>query len=138
MKNFDEDRALREQQERKITIGGRELRFRAGIEPERFAEYVDFVSGALEPSPKELEAVAILDRTIEAYLEPGSREAWRELRADVDLDNPITSKDMHAVIGHMVEVQNVRPSEPSGNSGTGDAQTGIGSTDGSRSLAAVT
>lgn len=128
MEDFDAKRVQREQQERRVKIGGVELTFKAGIRPEDFAEYVDMTFGRLDPVPRELEAIGILDRTITAMLDPESRDAWRALR-ESDTSNPITTQDMHDLISHITKVHAGRPTGLASSSTNGGETTGMTSKD---------
>lgn len=129
MMDFDERRAERESVERKVKIAGRELRFKPGLRPELFAEYADLLAGRIDPQPTELQAIAIVDATVEAYLEDESVPVWREARVDDALSNPVTTGDMHSLIAHFTSVQSRRPTEPASSSTRGGEKTGMSSTD---------
>lgn len=128
MKDFDTERAIREQRDRRFKIAGREFTFRAAVSPDAFAEYVDLVSGQIDPPQREAADVAILDRTMLAFLTPDCHDAWTEARHDDGIDNPITTGDIHALISWMSEVQAGRPTAPSLLSGSGDGSSGTTST----------
>lgn len=55
MRDFDQERGERSSRDRTFKLGGHEFRFRAGIEPELYAEYADLFS---QPVAEEARIVA--------------------------------------------------------------------------------
>lgn len=112
--NFDEERNERASRRRQFTIGGETFSYRAGVEPEVLADWMDV--GADTP---ELEAVRIADKTIVAFLDPSQADLWHQIRQPGALENPITSGDLLALIRWLISEQAGRPTEPSGSSSNG-------------------
>lgn len=134
MRDFDEDRAKREQTDRRFRLAGRDFRFLPAVRPEDFADYVDFIQDSTRYS--EHDAIKLLDRTVVAFLEPEFEQAWREAREEQSA-NPVTARDIIDLITWMTEVQSARPTEPSSASGTGDETGGTNSTEGTSSPVAL-
>lgn len=125
MKDFDELRRKREERDRpSFKMGGEEFRCRYGIPPEALADYLEM--GAETPEP---EAIAILDRTVLAFLVPDDREKWTAIRATGgDSDNPVTVEDIAELIRWLIAEAANRPTrQPSDSSSEGGAN-GTGST----------
>lgn len=132
MKDFDELRANREQQDRTFRLSGREFRFRAATRPEETAELFDWLDGFAPPMPQ-IEATALCDRAIKALLEPDSAPLWDEVRSEDD--PPVTQTEILAIIAHILEVQTGRPILQLDGSGGTPSSTGTRSTGASASPA---
>ena len=127
MRDFDVERAERETRDRTFRIAGHDFTFRPTVRPESLIEYSDFVTGRLDLEEKD--AIALLDRTVKAYLEPELHEQWDAVRADELAGHPISSDDMFRLIGYMTEVQTLRPTKQSSDSSSGGESTGTTSTE---------
>lgn len=156
MKNFDTARSERLARDRDFTLNGQTFTYRAAVSPESLLEWSAMVGGEFVErdengvimldsdrlpisSLTESEAIAIYDRTILAFLEPGQEQAWLEARRP-DCPNPVNLDDMRELTKWLFEENSGRPTgPPSGSSaspaGRGSGGQGTASTDVSRSQA---
>lgn len=134
MKDFDALRSSREQHDRTFKLGGEIFTFRASIVPEEAAELYDHLDGFTPPLPL-LEEVALVERAIKTFLEPGCRDLWDRVRAEAD--PPITHEDIQRTVGYILEVILGRPILQLDGSGGTPSSTGTRSTGVSDSRAAL-
>lgn len=118
MKDFDRERRQRQETDRRILIGGRELSYRASVAPEVVLRWNQAATGELGELTEE-DWLRLFDETIVALLDPGQDDAWQEIR-DPRGDDPLNLADMRAVLAYLMEAATGRPTgEPSGSSNGG-------------------
>ncbi len=154
MKDFDLERKTRDEEgrdDRTFRLGGETFVVKAAIRPEALTEYENLTGDA-----SATDTLAIIDRLIQAFIEPGDlvdnpyideqheddgqpaqigerHLAYRQVRA-VD-DNPIGLPDLEALVEWLIETQTQRPTGPPSSSGASRRGTRNGSTEGSSSRA---
>ena len=141
MRDFDAERAERENRERTFRLGGHEFRFRPALEARTYSTYLelmDRMAGGAWPEG----SFDVLNDTILALLEPDYHATWNDLVA-IPVDgprraNPVTFDEMVSVIEFCVEAQTVRPTSRSSASGSSADNGTTRLTDASASLAATT
>lgn len=121
MRDFDAERAERENRERTFRLGGHEFRFRPALEARTYSTYLelmDRMAGGAWPEG----SFDVLNATVLALLEPEYHERWSELVAvpaeGPRVANPVTFDEIVSVIEFCVESQTVRPTSRSSVSGS--------------------
>lgn len=120
MRNFDEERQARLEQDRSFQINGETFTRRPGVAPEKVLPWVQMITG--ETDPTEADAITILDDTVLAYLEPGQEERWRVAR-DPESDNPVTIPDLRRLLEWLTQEDAGRPTGQSSASAGGRDDT---------------
>lgn len=122
MHNFDTDRENRLLGDRSFQIGGETFTYRPSVAPEKLVRWAE-----MTVDTPEMEAIAIIDETIIAFLESGQAEKWQKVR-DPDLPNPLNANDISGLVRWLMEEQTGRPTSPSSGSTTGSANGAPGTT----------
>lgn len=148
-------RADRLDRDRTFTIGGETFTHRAAVAPESVLEWSKLINREfrveevlrdslgnplLDDQKKpvlhivsdisEDEALAIFDRTVLAFLEPGQEDLWRAVRSP-EVENPVNLADLTALIEWLFEEATGRPTSPPPVSTSGSASGGTTSTENS-------
>lgn len=123
MKDFDAERKIRE--DRSFRIGGKDFHFRPSVQQEKVDLYFDSLSNI---DLTNAETLKVCDELILAGLDEECADDWRAVRA-VDAPIPLMSKNIHDVIGYMLEVMLDRPTESPSDSGGTPKPTGTSLTD---------
>lgn len=131
MHDFDEERLVKYQEDRKFKLGGEEFTHRPTVRPELMAEWEDITN---ETTAKE--ALVLTDRLILAWLDtdadPTAVKRFKALR-ERETD-PIGGGDLSKLVTWLYRQSTRRPTttpEPSsaGSGSTGTTVTGISSTE---------
>lgn len=121
MKNFDEQRALRVQEDRGFQIGGEQFIRRASVRPEATEPWENV---NLETSHRD--TLASLDETVTNLIEPGEKneahKRWMKLRTREE--DAITLGDLLELMQWLVAEQTGRPTEPPSNFSDEPEETG--------------
>lgn len=141
MKNFDKVRRERIDRDREFIIGGETFAYRSGVRPEALVPWFQLQSGESlvgETRLSQEQQLKVMDDTVLAFLEEGQAEKWASVRMSVE--NPVTLKDIDALIEWLIEEQTGRPTEPLSDSSPGSesAATTTTSTAPSPSVAETT
>lgn len=132
MKNFDEQRRKRLEQDRGFTIGGETFIRRPSVRPEAVSPWEAVASN---PAMSNTDILAAIDETIINLIEPGEKgeahKRWHKLREREE--DALNLGDMIDVITWLVEEQAQRPTQPSSDSSSEPGTTETPSTDGSSS-----
>jgi len=107
VKDFDEARRRRAEQDREFTIGGERFVMRAGVRPEVLAPYEGLTA---DTSPTE--SLQIIDELVMAFVEPTDDAARRWVRLRERDDDPVTLQDLTELVQWLVEGQTGRPTVP--------------------------
>lgn len=115
MKDFDTERVAvwreRLEQDRTFRLGGQEFTYRVMVAPEALAPWF-----SLTGDEDEIDAIAAMDKTVLAFLEPGQDEKWWAARSP-DVEPPITGRNILDLCKWLLEEQAGRPTgKPSGSS----------------------
>lgn len=107
MKDFDEARRARAEQDREFTIGGERFVMRAGVRPEALTAYEQ-----LQPGTGSAKTLSVIDELVMAFVEPEDDASgrWTRLR-ERDAD-PVTLQDLQQLVEWLVEGQTGRPTVP--------------------------
>lgn len=129
MRDFDIDRAAREDNDRTFRIGGQEFTFRPYVHPNTMVRFqASFGQG-------DEHFLAELDKIISTeLLEPGQEEEWLKLRAE-DHPKPPSAFDLVEVYNYVMGEATGRPTERSSDSTGTSSPTGTASRGNSRSKA---
>lgn len=123
MKDFDAERKVRE--DRRFVIGGKEFRFRKGVQAELVDAYYDALDDDAGTNAQLLERI---DQLILGGLEPAFHDEWRAVR-QADVEMPLMGQELHGVINYMFEVMHDRPTGPSPGSTDTSGTPGTQSTE---------
>ncbi len=143
MHDFDIERAERQKADRSFKIAGETFARRASVRPEALEEWEDYTP----IGRSQAEALAVIDRTIKALIEPGAKgeahKRWDNLRKRDD--DPVTLADMiglrdeegvllrDGLIQWLTAEMAGRPTGPSVSSSGGPGASETSSTEGSSS-----
>lgn len=123
MKNFDEARQARFDQDRDFQIGGQVFRARASVRPELLAPYE-----SLDENTSASDALVIIDDLLVAMIEPNddAHARYRTLREREE--DAVGMEDLQELVKWLMEVQTGRPTEQPGGSSAGPGTPGTTST----------
>lgn len=122
--SIEKARAEREQAQRTFTLGGETFTHRPTAEMETLADYYDMTSGRTNVDNHE--AIAIIDRTVLAFLEPGQEEKWAKIRHSET--HPLSVGDCHGLIEALLAATTGRPTLRPTDSTGGPSTNGTTST----------
>lgn len=131
MRDFDQERRIREETDRRIKIGGKEFTYKASVAPEVVLAWNSAATGETE-GLTEARWLELFDETILAMLDPGQEAAWAEIR-DRNSAHPINLADLRDVLQFLMEQATGRPTTPPSDSSPGGGRTAETSRDESSS-----
>lgn len=117
MKDFDTERALRVERDRTFKLGGRTFTRKAGVKPEALTEYED-----MPDDVSAQDAVAIMDRTLLAFLIPEDHASFNEMRSE-EAENEVTVDDLADLVRWLIAENTGRPTSKPSPSSDGAGQT---------------
>lgn len=130
MRDFDQERRAREEQDRSFIIGGETFVRRASVRPEAIAEF-----DAIDTATKPADVLRIADDALLGMIEAEGHDRWRTLRQREE--DAVNLGDILAVVEWLIEAQVERtPTQQPSPSTAGRGRTAAKSTDGSSSPAA--
>ncbi len=127
MRDFDIDRATREEADHQFRIGGEDFTFRAYVHPEDLVRMQNAITDA--------DFLKVTDEVFPgSLLEPGQEKKWAKVRSREN-PKPLSVTDIVGVINYVSQVATGRPTEQSSDSSATSSPTGTASTGRSRSKA---
>lgn len=131
MRNFDEERRVREEADRRIKVGGKEFTYKPSVAPEVIMAWNAAATGETE-GLTEARWLELFDETILAMLDPGQEEEWASIR-DRNSPHPLNLADLREVLRFLIEQATGRPTTPPSGSSPGGGDTAETSRDESSS-----
>jgi hypothetical protein len=127
VRDFDIDRATREDSDRQFRIGGEDFTFRAYVHPEDLVRIQNAVTDG--------DFLGVTDEIFPtSLLEAGQEKKWAKVRSRQN-EKPLSVTDIVAVINYIATVATGRPTEQSSDSSATSSPTGTASKGNSRSKA---